>query len=445
MIKVKKKHNHNSNYGLTTIQFLRKLDTMLSNFKNREIFNFIFSPDWLGNEMLFIAGPRQCGKTSLAKYVLDKKGTPSFYYNWDIIKVRKRYYAYSDFLSRDISKHPGSIPWVVFDEIHKLSNWKNILKSTYDELQNQFHLIVTGSAKLDMFRKSGDSLIGRYVMVHLFPFSLNEWAGNISKQGWLNESSDWKHMNESFTNKLTDTRIIPTDISESYFKFGPFPTPLISGSEKRSRKWHKDYISLLVREDLRDLSKISELDRVEHLVSLLPDRIGSTISYRSLGQDLDANHATIKNWLKALQQLYLVWPLHPFAGKRHRSLKKDSKWYFLDWTYASHESNQFENMIATSLLRFVNNINDQGYPELALHFYRTYDKKEIDFVLCHDNKPIAAFEVKLKANKIPSQMHTFYNDYKQSIPLVTVINDPGVLIKKENGFIVGYDRLLSIL
>ena len=132
---------------------------------------------------------------------------------------------------------------------------------------------------------------------------------------WLHEEEDWKDPAAAFSKKLSGTSPIFKDIAEAYLKFGPFPAPLISGSMQRSRKWHRDYITLLIREDLRDLSGIRELDRVSHLVELLPARIGSPLSLRSLAGDLEANHSTVKNWLLALQKLYLLWPLRPHSAK----------------------------------------------------------------------------------------------------------------------------------
>ncbi len=421
---------------------------MIAKFIDREVSDFAFSDEWLGGTMLFIAGPRQCGKTSLARKFLEEKGCSSLYYNWDIEKVRRRYRKDPDCIIKDASRMQMEKPYVVLDEIHKVTRWKNILKGIYDEYQHIIKIIITGSARLDLLRRSGDSLVGRYTMAHLFPFSIREWAGGINKMpsSWLHENSDWHDMELSLENKLVDSPLIPQDLTESYFRFGPFPAPLISGSDKRSRKWHRDYITLLVREDLRDLSGIRELDRVSHLVELLPGRVGSPLSLRNLGEDLEANHTTVKNWLHALHRLYLVWPLRPYSAKLHRTFRKESKWYFLDWTFAGSESSRFENLIASALYRFIASLNDRGWPEIKLHFLRTYDKKEIDFILTLEEKPILAIEAKLGDLKISPQLRRFRQVCGKNFPILQVVNQPGVFLKKGQGeYIVGYDRLLMVL
>jgi len=398
--------------------------------------------------MLFIAGPRQCGKTSLARKFLEEKGCSPLYYNWDIEKVRTRYRQDPDFFVKEASRLRIEKPYVVLDEIHKITRWKNILKGIYDEYQHLISIIVAGNARLDLFRRSGDSLIGRYTMAHLFPFSLREWANNINAMPspWLYEDGDWKNMAKTLDVKLAESPPVSRELAESYYRFGPFPAPLISGSEKRSRKWHRDYITLLVREDLRDLSGIQELDRVSHLVELLPGRVGSLLSLRSLGEDLEANHSTVRNWLEALCKLYLIWPLRPYTGKLHRTLQKKSKWYFLDWTFAGSESNRFENLIASALYRFVTSLNDRGWPELRLYFVRTYDKKEVDFILTLNEKPILAIEAKLADAKFSSQLRRFREAVDVNFPILQVVNQLGIFLKKGPGeYLVGYDRLLMVL
>ncbi|MBW2368016.1 MAG: ATP-binding protein [Deltaproteobacteria bacterium] len=420
---------------------------MISKFINREVAEFAFSDAWLGESMLFIAGPRQCGKTSLARHFLHSKQCSSLYFNWDIEKIRRRYRQDPDFIAKEASRLPPR-PYVVIDEIHKLTRWKNILKGLFDEYGHEFQIIVTGSARLDLFRRSGDSLVGRYTLANLFPFSLREWVqlSNTRPFPWLYEDRDWENIPGVFEKKLLDAPRISPDLAEAYYTFGPFPAPLISGSMQRSRKWHRDYITLLVREDLRDLSAIRELDRVSNLVELLPRRIGAPLSLRSLAGDLEANHTTVKTWLQALKRLYLLWPLRPFSGKIQRSMRKEPKWYFLDWTYAGNEGSRFENMIATALHRFVVSLNDRGRPEVGLHFFRTYDKKEVDFVLVHNEKPILAVEAKTGAKKIHPPMRRFREAHGNDFPIIQVVNEPGVCVKKGPGeYLAGYDRLMAIL
>jgi len=420
---------------------------MASIFTDRELADFVFSEEWLQGTMLFIAGPRQCGKTSLARWFLEQKGCSPLYFNWDIEKIRREYRNDPDFIVKEASRLSIKKPYVVLDEIHKLTRWKNILKGLFDEYSNSINIIVTGSAHLDLLRRSGDSLVGRYTLANLFPFSLREFAQlKISdNKPWLYEDDDWENTAAALDNKITSTPLVPKDIAESYFLLGPFPSPLLSGSMQRSRKWHRDYITLITREDLRDLSGIRELDRVSHLVELLPSRVGSPLSLRNLGVDLEANHSTVKNWLTALQKLFLIWPLRPYSGKIQRTISKESKWYFLDWTYSSNDGNKFENMIASALYQFTVSLQDRGWPEVKLHFVRTYDKKEVDFLLLLDGKPILAVEAKLNAKKINPQLKKLQHIFRNNFPIIQVVNDPGIILKKKNSeYLVGYDRFLMM-
>ncbi len=418
---------------------------METKFIPREIEDFAFSGDWLGEGMLFIAGPRQCGKTYLARKFLDRQGCGHLYFNWDAEGVRRRYRRNPDFFAEEASRIPQEKPWLVLDEIHKASRWRGMVKGLYDQYGRDLRIVVTGSARLDLLRRGGDSLIGRYTLAHLFPFSLREWAGVDPSRypAWLHEEKDWLQPAESLERKLHGYVRVPEDAADAYLRFGPFPVPLLASSEHKSRKWHKDYLSLLVRDDLRELSAVRELDRVEHLVELLPSKVGSPLSLRSLGEDLEANHSTVRNWLEMLRRLYMVWPVPPYARKMQRAFRRDHKWYFLDWTYAEGEGGRFENMIATELYRFVTSLDDRGWPDVNLCFVKTYDGKEIDFVLVHEGAPILAVECKLGREVVSPNLRRFREMSGVAFPILQVVGKPGVFLRKQEGeYLVGYDRFM---
>ncbi|MDY6855571.1 MAG: AAA family ATPase, partial [Thermodesulfobacteriota bacterium] len=255
----------------------------------------------------------------------------------DAERLRRTYRNDPDFIIKKASQLEIKKPHVFTDQIHKTIKWKDILKGVFNEFRQAVNIIVTGSARLDLFKRSKDSLIRCYIHVNLFPFSLKEWSGDIDNitAPWLHERKDWENLADALFTKVFNTTRIPEDITKVYFTFGHFPIPLLSSSIQRSQKWYRDYILLLIRKDLRDLSGIRELDRISHLVELLLPQLGSQFSLRNLAQNPKANHTTLKNWFHILQRLYLIWPLQPHAGKLKRTIRKKPKWYFLDWTYAA--------------------------------------------------------------------------------------------------------------
>lgn len=214
-------------------------------------------------------------------------------------------------------------PWIVFDEIHKRTKWRDILKGVYD-----FRFLVTGSALLDLFRRSGDSLIGRYNLFHMMPLCIREVAGTSCVRSFLSEPN-MESMTKRFENRVGAK--LPPEIVDAYHAlqlFGPFPDPLLRQNMRFSRKWHLDYISLLIRDDLKDISRVAELDKIEHLSSLLPVRVTSPLSMANLARELEVAHTTVKQWLEQLKRLFLIFPVTPWSKKISRALKKEKKVVF---------------------------------------------------------------------------------------------------------------------
>ena len=292
-----------------------------------------YLPNWsleneiLSPKMIFIAGPRQSGKTTLIETFLGNNGCSDLYYNWDTPNVRERYRQDPTFFesSARANRPTSGQTWVGFDEIHKRSKWKDLLKGYFDQFRNEFRFTVTGSARLDLFRHSGDALVGRYFLFHLFPFSYTEMGGReYSKlEPWhaLLDKANWSDIFE----RTLAISPLPDDLWTMLYDFGPFPEPLIKGDEAFSNLWHQDYISLYLREELRDLTRISDIDGVESLVRILPKRIGNILSLNSLKEDLQVSHGTVKGWLESLRKLYLIFSLSPWQPKIHKAIKKEKK------------------------------------------------------------------------------------------------------------------------
>ncbi len=309
----------------------------------------------LERKIAFLSGPRQSGKTTLAEALLRKEHRRAWeehYLNWDDDEHRGR------ILERALPATPGLY---VFDELHKFSRWRNYLKGMYDTQWRRRKVLVTGSGRLDYYRRGGDSLQGRYHHLRLYPFSLKETSASV----------------------------------DDLLRLGPFPEPLMEGSERFARRWSREYRTRLVREDLAQLERVVELGALEQLLLRLPDLVGSPLSANALREDLQAAHQSVVRWLAVLEQLFALFRIHPFGHARIRAVKKESKAYLFDWTSVTDLGARFENLIAYHLLKHCHFVEDIEGIDCELRFVRDIEGREVDFILVANRKPTLAVECML--------------------------------------------------
>ena len=328
--------------------------------------------DDLESKMVFLGGPRQVGKTTLALALLraERPRHPG-YLNWDDPHVRP------DLLRGEL---PGGEKLVVLDEIHKFPRWRNLVKGFYDTQGDRVSLLVTGSARLDHYRKGGDSLQGRYHHYRLHPLSLGELGADPS----------------------------PGDL-DALLRFGGFPEPLLASDVRTWRRWQRERLSRVVHEDLRDLENVRQVALVELLAEALPNRVGSPLSVRSLSEDLQVAHATVERWLKILENLYVCFRIPPFGAPRIRAVKKEKKLYLWDWSQVPVGGARFENLVACQLLKYCHHQEDTQGHRMELRFMRDTDRREVDFVVIRDNEPLFAVECK-SGEKSPSPAIAYFRD-----------------------------------
>jgi len=307
--------------------------------------------DDLERKMVFVAGPRQVGKTTLARSL---PGASRGYMNWDIAEDRTR------ILAREF---PNALLWV-FDEIHKYRGWRGLLKGLYDGRRDGQHILVTGSARLDLYRHGGDSLQGRYHLLRLHPFSVRELG--------LTSTAD-----------LADLLVL-----------GGFPEPWFGSSKVQARRWSREYRTRLVREEVSSLERIQDLDKLELLMLRLPELVGSPLSINAVREDLQVSHKTVANWLAVLERLYAVFRLLPLAGTRIRAVKKEQKHYHYDWSVVPTDPQRFENLVAAHLLKWVHFEQDTQGRDLELRYFRDSDGREVDFVVTEGRKVLLLVEAK---------------------------------------------------
>ncbi|MBI1871678.1 MAG: ATP-binding protein [Chlamydiae bacterium] len=337
----------------------------------------------LEKKMVFITGPRQAGKTTLAKS-LSSLWPKAYYLTWDAESDRKI------ILKQEWDRKS---PLIIFDEIHKLKNWKSRLKGVYDKEGIPPRILVTGSARLDLYRRGGDSMAGRYFLHHLYPLSIAELKGYDSPQALL-------------TQLMT---------------LGNFPEPFLSQSEIYSKRWRKQHLERIIREDIQDLEPIREVPSLMLLVDLLRDRAGSRISYASLAQDLQVSPHTVKHWIQILEHMYVIFLMTPYRKNLARSILKEPKVYFYDTgSLRTDEGAKLENLIAVSLRKWLHFLEDTQGKETQLCYVRDKEKREVDFLVTIDQKIEFLIEVKNSDAEVSPSLYYFQNLLKptQSIQLV---------------------------
>ncbi|MBU2573874.1 MAG: ATP-binding protein [Elusimicrobia bacterium] len=305
----------------------------------------------LKKKMVFVAGPRQVGKTTMARTMLPG---PEGYLNWDIRRHR-------DLILRE--EWPA-VPLLVLDEVHKFRKWRNMLKGLFDQYRGKMRILVTGSARLDYYRFGGDSLQGRYHLLHLYPLSVAELGLRT-----------------------------PREFNE-LLSLGGFPEPYYGGSQAGARRWSREYRSRLLEEDLRDLESIHDIGSLEQMMIRLPDLVGSPLSINSLREDLQLNHRTVARWACILERIYAIFRLPPLGAPRIRAVKKEQKHYHLDWTLPPKDAQRFENLVAVHLKKWVELESDARGRELELRYFRDVQGREVDFVIVENRRPVRFIECK---------------------------------------------------
>ena len=313
----------------------------------------------LSKKIVIVAGPRQCGKTTLAKGL----NTSFDYLNYDSLDDR------SNILQRRWDRDKELI---IFDELHKMPKWKSWLKGIYDKESQGPSLLVTGSARLNAFRKMGDSLAGRHFYYRLHPFDLKELS-------------------------FSKLRMDEAEMFNRMMTVGGYPEPFMIGELTEYKRWRQGHLDIILRQDLADLEQVRDLRSVEILVQLLRNKVGSGISVNSLATDLQKDPKTVLRWLGILEDLFVIFRLNPYSKDIARAVKKEPKYYFYDTGFVQGDEGQkLENLVACALLKECHYLSDVKGQIYNLSFLKVKGGREIDFVLVPEEKNETTMMVEVK-------------------------------------------------
>lgn len=322
----------------------------------------------LGKKMVFVGGPRQVGKTTLAKAILSEDFPAGRYLNWDFDEDRQ------DILQK---KWSTDNTLLVFDELHKFPRWKGWIKGIYDVSHEIHSFLITGSARLDIYRRGGDSLMGRYHYWRLHPFTLDEIPNGISPK-------------EAFDRLLT---------------VGGFPEPFLDGDERAARRWRRERFDRVLREDVRDLESIRNIQLLGLFLDSLRHRVGGLIRLSNLATDLQISHKTAKTWLEVLERMYLVFSVRPYTKSLPRAVLKPPRVYFFDnGDVLGDEGARFENLVATSLLKRLHFLEDRDGYRYELRYIRDKEGREVDFAIVKEGELEELIEVKYSDESISKSL-----------------------------------------
>ena len=338
-------------------------------------------------QMVFLSGPRQVGKTTVAKAYAD------CYLNWDndsakqlILSGQEKVGAYCE-----LDRARADMPVIAFDEIHKYPRWKQFLKGFFDEYEKSCRIIATGSARMDVYKRGGDSMMGRYFPFRVHPLSVAELL----------------------TTELPGEKIVrpPAKLDDDEWAalcdFGGFPEPFLKRSRTFSSRWNRLRREQLIKGDIRDLTRIVEIDQIAALAEILANRSGEQLVYKALGNEVKVDEKTVKNWTAALKHLFYGFEIRPWHKNIENSIRKTPKWFLRDWALVGDQGKRFETLVACHLLKAAEGWTDLGLGDFELFYIRDKQKREVDFLMSRDHEPWMLVEAKHGERKLSENLIRF--------------------------------------
>jgi len=358
-------------------------------------------------QMAFVSGPRQVGKTTTCRM----EGTD--YLNWDNGDDRRVILlgpaAVAERIQLERLQTPS--PIVVFDELHKDKKWKGFLKGFFDVYGERTRIMVTGSSRLDVFRRGGDSLMGRYFLYRMHPFSVGEAIrANLPTAVIQSPSS------------------LAEDEWRALWEHGGFPEPFLRRDVRFTRRWRSLRQDQLTREDIRDVAQIETLGLLETVTQILAERSGQQLIYSHLANEVGIAVDTVRRWIDVLQRLHYGFVVRPWFTNVSKALRKEPKWFLRDWSGIDDAGQRAETFVACHLLKAVEGWTDLGLGSFELRYLRDKLKREVDFLVVRDRKPWFLVEVKTSDTRLSDSLAHFKHETKAKHAFQAVIEIPFVAV-----------------
>ena len=360
------------------------------------------------NRMVFLAGARRVGKTTLGDMIAQSYPN-HVYMNWEIPEDRTRMIRNPAFFE-EVERKDESTPFVMFDEINRHRGWRKYLKGVYDRVEGDYQFLLAGSSRLDYPQRRGDSLAGRYYSLHLWPFTQAELGrANLSPEAFF------ENPQQVCMERQSDLRALWQTLAEQ----SGFPEPFLSGRKTSYRRWSASYAEQLIREDIRDMTGVKGIADLETLYHLLPAQVGRLLSVPGLSQSLQVAYNTIRSWLMTLQRFFVVLGLSPWSRDVPRAIREGQKIYLWDVPRVRDAEARFENMVALELCRAVSSWNEMGLGRFSLNFIRTKDQLEVDFVVSDDGRPVLLVDARAQEHQPSAALMKFQAALK--VPAVQLV------------------------
>jgi hypothetical protein len=339
--------------------------------------------------VVLIHGPRQCGKTTLARIVGDAAGYEYITFDDDVQLAAA---------TADPVGFAADLPHkTILDEVQRVPGLFLALKSAVDRDRRPGRFMLTGSANVPLVPKLSDSLAGRMEIIQLHPLSQDEIAGKASR--FLDMLFDDRLKNRSFE------RLGPA-LAERLVA-GGYPAAILRTRARRRTSWYRDYIETLVQRDVRDLARISALDAIPRLLQLAAGQTARLVNVAEMASAFQLSRPTIRDYLVLLEKIFLLEHLPPWYTNRLSRLIKTPKLHLADTGLAGSllgvdsgilykERTLLGQLLETFVFQELKRQSSWNATPVNFYHFRNKDGVEVDIVLERSGR-LAGVEVKAAA------------------------------------------------